>query len=247
VPRWVKILLGVVVVAAVPGGAFLLLLTYFAAPREGVDSLPPLPSFLPGSKSGFLNAMGPVVSTHVASTQGQLLALAWLAWESNFGINTGYRKGNNPGNLTVGSGRVYGGDWDGHSSVNGPDTAVSGNTVTKITQAWRSYTSLQSGWDDTYAFIGQPQFGQAQAALEAGDASGFVNALAAGRYFTLPVNDFVDANGDPQIGYLAGVNQALAAVQSSLPSSDGDDSAAPAVASSDLTPPVGTPGGDSEE
>lgn len=144
---------------------------------------------LPSTKAAFAQSIRDALGA-----DGFDLVVAWAAWEASWGRNTGYRKANNPWNLTAGS------QWTG-PTVPGPDTEydAAGN-VTKITQKWRSYPDIATAWSDLSSWL-DAHAPSAKALLLANDI-GFVDSLAAVKYFTDPVDD-----------YRSGVQEAYAALQ----------------------------------
>jgi hypothetical protein len=143
------------------------------------------------------------------------LAIAWAAYESNWGSSTGYSKANNPYNVTAGS------KWTG-PTVKGGDTDDSSGVSVPIFQDWRQYADLPSGVADTFNLLqnGNSNFRAAWSALTQGDLSGLVTNLSAGKYFT--------QNPDT---YQLGVTSCLNNVQSIMnaPATPTDDSSSQAV------------------
>jgi hypothetical protein len=139
------------------------------------------------------------------------LAIAWAAYESNWGSATGYSKANNPYNVTAGS------KWTG-PTVAGGDTDDSSGVSVPITQQWRQYASLADGVSDTYNLLqsGNSNYKAAFASLQQGDLGGMATALHSGGYFTQ----------DPST-YSLGVQSCLNDVQGIMnpapPTSDNDD------------------------
>lgn len=143
-----------------------------------------------GTKQGFIAAMKGAIGNLVPDA-GLKLAIAWAAFESNWGRCTAYVQGNNPWNITAGS------KWTG-ATVPGKDTEVDANGNTKnITQDWRKYASLAAGVLDWLGFLdgtasASPQNSHYMAALPKlmnGDVS-FTDDLRAGGYYTLQADKY---------------------------------------------------------
>jgi flagellum-specific peptidoglycan hydrolase FlgJ len=111
------------------------------------------------------NAIGAVAAIPAAALP---LAIAHAAYESDWGITTGYRQANNPWNITAGS------------TVPGPDTDGSGNS---ITQQWRAYPDLATAAADYWNFLGSFRYVAAQNAMGAGDPN-FATLLGQEGYYT---------------------------------------------------------------
>lgn len=147
---------------------------------------------LKGTKVDFYNKMRDAIGTLLPGA-GLRLAIAWAAFESNWGRTTGFLKANNPWNITAGS------HW-GKDTVPGPDTEIDAAGHSKdITQEWRKYGSLTEAVNDMIHFLdtGNVNYQGALPLLMNGSLD-FVDKLKAGSYFTLQLDK-----------YRAGVQKAL--------------------------------------
>jgi flagellum-specific peptidoglycan hydrolase FlgJ len=139
-----------------------------------------------GTKVDFINKMTAAIGNLIPAA-GLKLAIAWAAFESNWGRTTGFLKANNPWNITAGS------KWNG-PTVPGPDTEIDVSGHSKnITQEWRQYATLTEGVKDMLAFLdqGNVNYQGALPLLFNGDL-GFVDKLKAGGYFTLQLDKYKD-------------------------------------------------------
>jgi len=57
----------------------------------------------------------------------------------------------------------------------------------RIAQRWRSYPTFRASIEDYWNFINRPKYAAGIPSLIAGDLPGFLTALRAGGYFTLPL------------------------------------------------------------
>lgn len=151
---------------------------------------------LDATKNGFIKTMLAAIGTQIPNA-GQLLTVAWAAFESDWGRTTGFLKANNPFNITAGS------KWSG-DTVPGPDTEYDAQgKIKNITQAWRKYNNISDAVGDmvTFLTISNTSNKEGRDLLFSGDIS-FVQKLYAGHYFTLPPDK-----------YQAGVENTLSDVQ----------------------------------
>ena len=134
-----------------------------------------------GTKRVFVGIMQTALAGRLPFN-GIRLAIAWAAFETNWGRTTGWLKGNNAYNISASRAWLAA----KKPTVAGPDTEYDdkGN-VKDITQAWRAYGSVSESVQDMLDFISDVRFGNARIKLQAGDTS-FSDDLYHGKYFTLP-------------------------------------------------------------
>lgn len=196
-----KWLLPIVIVLGLAAGGFTLYeLVYLTVPRRQdvfeTDT----------QKLQVIGDMQNAIGQSLPTVNAVQLAVAWAAYESNWGSATAYVKANNPFNVAVGSSKA---GWTG-PSVSGRDTDDSTGISVPIVQQWRQYASLADGVSDCFNYIlkngtwtGNANLKNAWACLQQGDLSGFINYLHAGAYFTQ----------DPST-YALGVQSCLDQIQS---------------------------------
>ncbi len=140
-----------------------------------------------------------VTAASGAPWQVKVYITAQAALESGWGSGKAARTGNNLFNITSVPG-------DGRAVVEGPDKECDAlGNCKSITQRFRAYPSYLASVADYLDFLGGPRYATAKQLLFAGDF-GFVAALRAGGYFTLPLADY-----EKQMrGVIAGVQKRLA-------------------------------------
>jgi flagellum-specific peptidoglycan hydrolase FlgJ len=137
---------------------------------------------LPTTKRAFIKALADGIGNEMGIA-GKRLAIAWAAYETNWGRTTGWLKGNNPWNISAGS------KWTG-PTVEGKDTEVQKDgSVKDIVQKWRVYKDIPSAVEDMLSFIAQSQFGSAKSKLNLGDVT-FTDELKKGSYYTLDAKKY---------------------------------------------------------
>lgn len=181
---------------AIGGGLFLLARSALAKSATGERA-----SLEEEDRLRFVSAMWLAIErawpgSSVASRQ---LVLALTAYESGYGVSSGYRLGKNPFNIVRGSADV--------PSIDGPDQDCSSGTCKPITQKFRSYESIDDSVRDFLALMGTARYATARSLLSAGDI-GFAEALGRAGYYTLPIRSYV-ANFR---GVLVGVRKRLTAL-----------------------------------
>lgn len=186
------------------GGFALYELVYLSFPRRDNALLTDTQS------AKFVSDMQAAIGQSLPTMEAVELAIAWAAYESNWGSATGYTKGNNPYNIAQGSAKA---GWTG-PTVQGLDPGSS----TPV-QQWRSYPDLASGVADCFGYMlqqgtwtGNTNLKNAWVALQQGDIDGLVAGLHAG------VFEEQDA-----ATYQAGISENLPIVQNIMSPSTPDD------------------------
>lgn len=128
----------------------------------------------------------PNLGSTALATRVRVMILAHAAYETGWGITTGYRLGNNLFNITRSAS-------DAGPVVSGPDTEcdASGN-CRPITQRFRAYGSLAESVRDYIAFLSASRYAASLKLLLAGDL-GFAEALGKAGYYTLPIAKYVSS------------------------------------------------------
>lgn len=116
----------------------------------------------------------------------QLAVLAHAAYETGWGKARAYVYGNNLFNIT----RLT---TDPRPVIMASDLEYStkDSAPKKITQRFAAYDTLGDSLEHYWQFIGRTRYEQAIPCLRAGDLPGFISALSKGRYFTLPLADYL--------------------------------------------------------
>lgn len=141
-----------------------------------------MPVVLPNTVEAFVAVMRGVVEAVVptAPLTVKNMIIAHAAYESGWGKASGWRKANNPFNLTTISGPF----------VNGPDLEYAADgSVKKIVQKWALFASLEDGLRGYFTFIQRQRYTNAYKKLMAGDIT-FLDDLHKGGYFTLPLPEY---------------------------------------------------------
>lgn len=155
-----------------------------ADPRSGDDTF-----VMPWTVAEFVSNVYGAIDSAAPSlgTKSKLMVLAHAAYESGWGKATAAKEGNNLFNITAGS------SWGG-PVVGGSDTEYdSAGNVKSITQRFRAYGSVEESVADYINFLQGSRYSAAYSALVNGDPVGFVRALSAAHYFTLPEAQYESA------------------------------------------------------
>lgn len=130
------------------------------------------------------------------SEAAQQIVIAHAALESGWGRSTPARAGYNLFNVT----RVR--SDPGPVIESGDLEYDDSGSAHQITQRFAKYGSAGEGLAEYFGLLAR-KYGTALAELEAGDSAGFVAALRAGGYFTLPLGEYQSRFA----GVLAGVRK----------------------------------------
>lgn len=126
------------------------------------------------------------------SVASQLMVTAHACYESGWGTLNHLARTKNPFNVTAGDAWIKAGKPIFAQKNADKEYDAAGNVKT-IDQNWRVYGSMTDAVKDYWAFLGGQRY-EAQAVrsyLMAADVDGFVRALSAARYFTLPVDQYL--------------------------------------------------------
>jgi hypothetical protein len=189
------VLLAIVLIALVPGGAAVVVV---AVSRSRAEFL----RLIAGEVARQLEELRPDLTAEQRLEAARILA-AQAALESGYGKTRAFREGFNFGNVSAGA------SWAGPVILGGDLEYSVGGEVKRITQRWRKYGSLAEAVSDFFLLLSWSRYRPARAALFAGDAAAYAarlrnddpsTATIEGGYYTAPLAE-----------YQAGLSSALTA------------------------------------
>jgi len=126
------------------------------------------------------------------SLRGRVIIVAQAAFESGWGKAAWAAiHGNNLFNITTCQGKsaTCADGWTGAylDQENADWSYRADGSRVRIAQRWRSYPTFRASIEDYWNFINRPKYAAGIPSLIAGDLPGFLTALRAGGYFTLPL------------------------------------------------------------